>query len=233
MKIVAHDLETEINGLQRNLPEPFSLFGDHPNVTRYLRLGFKRLLDIIVAFSALVLLSSLMSIIALRLRSEGKQVFYLQRRVGKGGKEFFMYKFRTMVPNAETLRASLENLVTDGPLFKVRDDPRVTGFGRILRRRCLDEIPQLINVIKNEMSLVGPRPPRPKEVLFYEDWQTVRLEVMPGITGLWQIQEDRDWKFSQVLKFDFCYIKNCNLAFDLKILLKTLVVMVRGIPIHV
>lgn len=233
MKILAHDLETEMNRLQRNLLEPFSLFGDDPDVGRYAGLGLKRLLDIIVAFSGLVFLSCLVCIIAFRLRSEGKQVFYLQKRVGKGGKEFFMYKFRTMVPNAEALRASLEDFVTDGPLFKVRDDPRVTGFGRILRRRCLDEIPQLINVIKNEMSLVGPRPPRPKEVLLYEDWQMVRFEVMPGITGLWQIQEEREWKFSQLLKFDFCYIQNCNLAFDLKILLKTLVVMLKGIPVHV
>ena len=228
MKIVAHDLETEINGLQRNLLEPFSLFGDHPNVSRYVESGFKRLLDIIVAFSGLVLLSSLMCIIAFRLRSEGKQVFYLQKRVGKGGKEFFMYKFRTMVPNAEALRASLENLVTDGPLFKVRNDPRVTGFGRILRRRCLDEIPQLINVIKNEMSLVGPRPPRPKEVLLYEDWQMVRLEVVPGITGLWQISGRSELPFEERLYLDENYIRNWSLWMDIVILIKTFRVTLSG-----
>jgi lipopolysaccharide/colanic/teichoic acid biosynthesis glycosyltransferase len=142
-----------------------------------------------------------------------------------------MYKFRTMVRGAELLLAQLEERnEASGPLFKIRHDPRITRVGRWLRRYSLDELPQLFNVLKGEMSLVGPRPPLPKEVATYEDWHRDRLEVRPGITGLWQTGGRSELSFDDYVRLDLFYIENWSIIYDLFILFKTIpaVLMSRG-----
>jgi lipopolysaccharide/colanic/teichoic acid biosynthesis glycosyltransferase len=160
--------------------------------------------------------------IAIKLDSRGS-IFYRQLRVGKDGTYFFMLKFRSMRQDAERVLEELrqQNEAT-GPLFKMRNDPRVTRVGRILRRLSLDELPQLFNVLRGEMSLVGPRPPIPSEVAKYEEWQFGRLRAVPGITGLWQVSGRSDVPFHDMVRLDLHYIRNWSLALDLAILLRTI-----------
>ncbi|AGY59398.1 sugar transferase [Gloeobacter kilaueensis] len=191
----------------------------------------KRLVDILLAGTALLVLSPLFLAIALaiRLNSAGP-VFFVQQRVGVRGRPFRIYKFRSMYVDAEQRKAELmaQNEV-QGPLFKLRNDPRVTAVGAFLRRTSLDELPQLINVLIGEMSLVGPRPPVPAEVEQYEKWHYDRLLVLPGITGLWQISGRSDLKdFDDVVRLDLYYIQNWSLALDLEILFKTVGVVLRA-----
>ncbi|HLB25149.1 MAG TPA: sugar transferase, partial [Nitrospirota bacterium] len=142
---------------------------------------------------------------------------------GKNGKRFLMYKFRSMVKDAEAVRASLmsENEAR-GPIFKMKNDPRITRVGKAIRRTSMDELPQLFNVIRGEMSLVGPRPPIPSEVALYEEWQKERLAALPGITGLWQVSGRSALTFDEMVKWDIYYIRNWSLLLDFKILLKTI-----------
>lgn len=134
-----------------------------------------------------------------------------------------MLKFRTMVPGAEKMVEDLrEGNEAQGPIFKIKDDPRVTPIGRFLRRLSLDELPQLINVFKGEMSLVGPRPPLPREVEHYQSWQKERLNTRPGMTGLWQVSGRSNLSFEEMFKLDIYYIENWSLWLDLKIMLKTI-----------
>ena len=184
----------------------------------------KRLFDLAVSLTALALLVPLLAVIALlvKLGSPGP-VLYRQQRVSRGGRLFELLKFRTMVVGAEYMVADLKaRNEADGPLFKIRDDPRVTRVGRFLRRYSLDELPQLWNVLKGEMSLVGPRPPLPREVDAYEDWQLDRLEVRPGITGLWQVSGRSELPFDEYVRLDLFYIENWSLAYDLFIIAKTI-----------
>ncbi|MBE1445678.1 sugar transferase [Paenibacillus sp. OAS669] len=190
----------------------------------------KRLFDILAASVLLLLVSPIFLITALAIKLDSKgPVFYNQIRLGKNGKQFGMLKFRSMVINAEHL---LETLKTqnelDGIAFKMKDDPRVTRIGRFIRKYSIDELPQLLNVIKGDMSLVGPRPPLPKEVEQYGDWEWRRLEVLPGITGLWQVSGRSDLSFNQWMNLDVYYIENWSLGLDLKILLKTVPVVLKG-----
>jgi exopolysaccharide biosynthesis polyprenyl glycosylphosphotransferase len=188
----------------------------------------KRACDLLVGGLGLLLLAPVLAAIALaiRLGSPGPVVFR-QERVGLHGRPFTLRKFRTMVAGAdgmlESLRARNE---ADGPLFKLRADPRVTRVGRFLRRYSLDELPQLLNVLKGEMSLVGPRPPLAHEVAMYEDWQLDRLEVRPGITGLWQVSGRSELSFDDYVRLDLFYIENWSIAYDLFILSKTLPLLV-------
>jgi lipopolysaccharide/colanic/teichoic acid biosynthesis glycosyltransferase len=160
-----------------------------------------------------------------RLTSPGP-VLYRQRRIGLRGKPFTMLKFRTMRTgtdrDVDALRAAHR---VDDVMFKLRDDPRITRVGRWLRRFSLDELPQLFNVIKGDMSLVGPRPPLPEEVARYEDWHFDRLEVPPGITGLWQISGRADLTFDECVQLDVFYIENWSLTYELFILGKTIPVL--------
>ncbi len=192
----------------------------------------KRSFDLTVAILAVALSSPiwLASALAIKLTSRGP-VFFRQVRVGREGRPFTMYKFRTMVRGAELLLAQLEERnEASGPLFKIRHDPRITRVGRWLRRYSLDELPQLFNVLKGEMSLVGPRPPLPKEVATYEDWHRDRLEVRPGITGLWQTGGRSELSFDDYVRLDLFYIENWSITYDLFILFKTIpaVLMSRG-----
>ena len=193
-------------------------------------LMFKRVLDIALsAFALLVLAPLLLGIMAaIRATSPGP-IFFVQRRSTLRGREFSMVKFRTMVQNAEQIRAQLDaHNEVSGPVFKMKDDPRITPVGRWLRRYSLDELPQLWNVLKGDMSLVGPRPPIPAEVAKYENWQRRRLSMRSGCTCLWQIGERNNLPFEEWMRLDLKYIDTWSLALDFQIMLKTLGAIFRG-----
>lgn len=183
----------------------------------------KRALDLIGATLGLLLTLPLWAGIAVAIRiTSGRPVLFQQVRMGMQGRAFTLFKFRTMVCGAEDMLTHLRDRnEADGPLFKMREDPRVTCIGRWLRRSSLDELPQLLNVLRGEMSLVGPRPPLEEEVRCYEDWQHGRLEVAPGITGLWQVGGRVDLPFDEAVRRDIFYIENWSLSYDLYILAKT------------
>jgi len=194
----------------------------------YVGLGLKRITDAFIALFSAIILSPLIAFIYVLLKFDGREGFFIQKRVGKDGKEFYMYKFRSMINDAEKVKEGLDNIITDGPIFKVRNDPRVTPVGRIIRKYNLDEIPQLINVLKGDMSIIGPRPPLPDEVAEYDGWHKARLEIKPGITGLWQVDKERKWKFDEMVRLDIYYILNWSPFLDLKILLRTPGAVLRG-----
>jgi exopolysaccharide biosynthesis polyprenyl glycosylphosphotransferase len=194
-------------------------------------LAFKRLLDIVVALAAVVLLAPLLllTILAIKLEDPGPALF-VQRRVGQGGRVFPMYKFRSMVVNAEALKAALAqaNESGAGVLFKMRNDPRVTRVGRIIRKLSIDELPQIFNVLRGDMSIVGPRPALPREVEQYSQEERVRLGIKPGITCLWQIGGRSDIDFHGQVRLDLQYIRSQSLWQDLQIILKTIPVVLLG-----
>jgi exopolysaccharide biosynthesis polyprenyl glycosylphosphotransferase len=178
----------------------------------------------------LVLLMPLMIVIGLlvKLTSVGP-IIYRQVRCGLYGRKFVLYKFRSMHQGAEDVLWEIRHLnEMDGPVFKMRNDPRVTPFGRFLRKSSIDELPQLWNVIKGDMSLVGPRAPLPEEVKEYTRWQRRRLSVKPGITCLWQVSGRNEIDFHEWMKLDLQYIDNWSLLLDLKILLRTFPVVLLG-----
>ena len=184
----------------------------------------KRAMDIAGAISGLVLGAPLLALItlAIRLDSAGPVVFQ-QTRVGVGGKTFQMFKFRSMREGSEAELEQLRELnESDGPTFKMREDPRITRVGRFLRRTSLDELPQLLNVLRGQMSLVGPRPPIPSEVEHYKEWHKKRLGVRPGVTGLWQVSGRSLLSFDEAALLDIHYIENWSLWIDLQILLRTI-----------
>ncbi len=190
----------------------------------------KTVFDRVVAATALLLLALPLLAIALviRMTSKGPALFF-QTRVGKGGKEFRVVKFRTMVVDAEQLKgALLEANEFDGVLFKIRNDPRITKVGAFLRKYSLDELPQLLNVLRGEMSLVGPRPPLPEEVAEYGTDVRRRLVVKPGMTGLWQVSGRSDLTWEESVRLDLRYVENWSLILDLQILWKTWAVVTRG-----
>jgi exopolysaccharide biosynthesis polyprenyl glycosylphosphotransferase len=187
----------------------------------------KRLLDLAVAAVTLLALAPLLLLIAaaIRLESAGPVVFR-QTRVGRGGRHFTLFKFRSMVVDAEArLEALRHRNEVDGPIFKMREDPRVTRVGRWLRRTSLDELPQLLNVLLGDMSLVGPRPAVPSEVAQYAAWQRARLEAIPGITGLWQVSGRSQLSFEEMVRLDIEYVERRSLLLDLAILLRTVPVV--------
>jgi exopolysaccharide biosynthesis polyprenyl glycosylphosphotransferase len=188
-------------------------------------LAIKKIMDISLSIFIIICLSPVFLIIALliKLTSEGP-ILFKQSRVGLRGRQFGLYKFRTMIVNAEILRKDLEaENEADGPVFKIKDDPRVTRIGKFLRKTGLDELPQLFNVLKGEMSLIGPRPPLPSETLQYKRWQLRRLSVKPGLSCFWQIKPDRNnIKFEKWMELDLAYIDNWSLRLDFIILLKTI-----------
>jgi exopolysaccharide biosynthesis polyprenyl glycosylphosphotransferase len=190
----------------------------------------KGVFDRVVSLTALILLSPVLLLLAavVRLTSPGGALFK-QIRVGKDGTEFELWKFRTMYADAEERLADLRELNEhDGVMFKIRNDPRVTHFGRWLRRFSLDELPQLINVLRGQMSLVGPRPPLPSEVAQYPEDVLRRLVVKPGLTGLWQVSGRSDLSWEDSVRLDLRYVENWSLAFDLVILLRTLTTVIRS-----
>lgn len=205
---------------KRHFPEKAPIFrGD------FLRALGRRSRDVVLAASALLVLWPFLLLVALVvvLDSPGASPIFAQIRVGRNGKCFTMYKFRTMIPDAEeSLEALLPRNEMDGPAFKMKQDPRITRAGRFLRRSSIDELPQLWNVLRGDMSLVGPRPPLPREVERYDQRTWQRLSVQPGMTCYWQIRPDRnEMPFAQWLELDLRYIQEQSFLTDWKILLAT------------
>lgn len=197
-------------------------------------LFFKRAIDVIFSAVALAIFSPVLLLLALliKLTSSGP-VFYRQVRCGLGGRRFVLLKFRSMVENAEQLQPSFEEMnEVDGPVFKIRNDPRCTTIGRWMRVLSLDELPQLWNVLRGDMSLVGPRPPLPQEVEQYEPWQRRRLRIRPGLTCLWALEGRSQLQFERWVKLDLLYIDNWSMWLDLKILLKTIPAVLSGKGAH-
>lgn len=201
---------------------PFLSFATTPQFPGWMAL--KRLSDIIISCALLALLSPLFIVIALAIKITSKgPALFKQSRVGLYGRKFTLLKFRTMIDNAEQLKFNLEyQNAMDGPVFKIKDDPRLTKVGKFLRKLSIDELPQLINVIKGDMSLVGPRPPLPEEVTKYARWQIRRLSMPPGITCTWQANGRNHIRFEDWMKLDLQYIDNWSLLLDFKILFKTI-----------
>ena len=194
------------------------------------KLATKRAIDFTIALVGLIVLSPLMLLIALAIRLDSPgPVLFRQIRVGKAGRQFVLYKFRSMGEGAEEEQQKLADLnEIEGPIFKIRRDPRCTRVGRFLRRTSLDEIPQLYNVLRGEMSLVGPRPPLPVEVEHYEEWHKRRLEVSPGMTGLWQVRGRSELTFDEMVLLDIYYIENWSAALDTEIFLRTIPKVIFG-----
>jgi exopolysaccharide biosynthesis polyprenyl glycosylphosphotransferase len=190
----------------------------------------KRTIDLGGSLLAMPFMLILFAIVALLIRLDSPgPIIFKQRRVGKDGQLFHVLKFRSMVVGAEQMQSDLEALnEADGPLFKVKRDPRVTRVGKWLRRTSIDELPQLINVIRGEMSLVGPRPGTPEEVAQYEPWQMQRISVLPGITGLWQVSGRSDVPFEEMVLLDIFYIENWSLDLEIRILLQTIPYVLLG-----
>lgn len=195
------------------------------------KLAVKRLIDIAVSGACLLVLSPLFLVTAVAIKATSPgPVFFRQTRIGLNGRRFTLYKFRSMTADAERRRAEVEGLnEMVGPAFKAENDPRLTPVGKRLRRWSIDELPQLYNVLRGEMSLVGPRPPLPGEVERYERWQSRRLSVKPGVTGYWQVNgRNRIRDFEKWARLDLEYIDRWSLGFDMKILLKTIPAVVSG-----
>jgi|HigsolmetaAR204D_1030405.scaffolds.fasta_scaffold00005_13 lipopolysaccharide/colanic/teichoic acid biosynthesis glycosyltransferase len=195
---------------------------------RFYHVG-KRTMDLVGASVGILICLPVFIIlyILIKLEDPGAPAIFTQIRVGKDGKEFKMYKFRSMVRNAESmLQDLLDKNEVSGAMFKMKDDPRVTKIGKFIRRTSLDELPQLWNVLKGDMSLVGPRPPLPHEVEKYTSYHRQRLSVKPGCTGLWQATVRNSVGFEEMVEIDLEYIRNRSLINDIKIILRTLVLLV-------
>jgi exopolysaccharide biosynthesis polyprenyl glycosylphosphotransferase len=190
----------------------------------------KRTLDITVSAIALVLASPIMLAIAIAVRMDSDgSIFYKAQRIGRKGRNFSCYKFRTMVSNADKLKADLEHMnERDSVLFKIAKDPRITRVGKVLRKYSLDELPQFYNVMRGDMSLVGPRPPVASEVEKYDLAHLRRLDVLPGITGLWQVEARQDPSFDSYISLDTAYVENWSFLMDLRILARTVGVVLSG-----
>jgi exopolysaccharide biosynthesis polyprenyl glycosylphosphotransferase len=184
----------------------------------------KRIIDIIGALCALLIFSPVMGLVALAIRLENDgPILFRQERLGEKSKPFDVIKFRSMRVGAEAEQESLAALnEADGPIFKIKDDPRSTRVGRFIRKTSLDELPQFINVLRGEMSLVGPRPPLESEVAEYQSWQRKRLQVKPGMTGLWQVSGRSDLTFDEMCLLDIYYIENWSLWLDVRLILRTI-----------
>ena len=188
--------------------------------------------DIFFSLLALIVLAIPMAIVALIIwiDSPGASPIFSQDRVGRDGKIFKFYKFRSMVPNAEEkLNEILEQNEMDGPAFKMKNDPRITRVGRLIRKASIDELPQLINILKGEMSIVGPRPALPREVVQYTEYERQRLYVTPGLTCYWQMQPNRnEIAFDKWIELDLRYIRERNIRIDWKIIFQTIKVVIGG-----
>jgi exopolysaccharide biosynthesis polyprenyl glycosylphosphotransferase len=214
----------------------FGTFGNTPVMKLYeerlpvISLWLKRLMDILVSTSMLLLVLPVLAVIAILIHFDSPgSVLYRSLRVGKKGKSFVCYKLRTMVSNADRLREELRNRnQRQGPFFKIENDPRITRLGRFLRRYSVDELPQLWNVLKGDMSLVGPRPHPLPDFQGYELEHLRRLNITPGLTGLWQITARSDPSFERNMQLDLQYIENWSLWLDLKVLSKTIPALLRG-----
>ncbi|MDD3149372.1 MAG: sugar transferase [Candidatus Gastranaerophilales bacterium] len=232
MSVTLEKMESPIKLLEKeNKKQPlkFNPFWIARNFNLYLRHPFqwvaKRFIDYAGSIIGTILISPFLLLIAILVKLDSKgPVFFKQRRIGIYGKPFYMYKFRSMKPDAEKMLHLIKDKnETNDVMFKLEDDPRITTIGKILRKYSIDELPQLFNVIKGEMSLVGPRPPIPEELYKYENWHFLKFATLPGLTGVWQTSGRAKVKnFNKVIKMDYEYIEKWNLLWDIKLLFKTI-----------
>lgn len=194
---------------------------------RYVYRFLKRMLDIIASVIGLIVLSPVFLIVSLAIKAEDRgPIFYSQVRLGKGQRPFKMYKFRSMIVDADKkLEKLLKQNEVEGAMFKMKEDPRITNVGRFTRKHSLDELPQLWNVLKGEMSLVGPRPPLEREVADYSEYDKQRLIVKPGCTGFWQVTARNDVDFEGMVNLDLEYIERSSILFDIGILFRTVAIV--------
>lgn len=187
----------------------------------------KRVFDVIASLLGLVILSPVFLVLAICIKlDDGGPVFYSQERIGKNGKPFKMYKFRSMRVNADKeLEEIARQNEVDGAMFKIKNDPRITRIGKFIRKTSIDEFPQLVNVLLGQMSIVGPRPPLPREVVEYTNYDKQRLYVSPGCTGLWQVTVRNSVGFDEMVNIDLHYIQRRSVFLDLKIIIKTIKVI--------
>ena len=187
----------------------------------------KRFIDVIGSLFGLILLSPIIILVGILIKLESKgPIIFSQKRVGLNGKKFNMYKLRSMVSNAEELKEKLSDKnEMSGPMFKMKDDPRITKVGKFIRKTSIDELPQLVNVLKGDMSLVGPRPSLPKEVKEFEPWMLKRLDVKPGITCYWQVMGRSSIGFEEWMKLDIKYVDERSFWLDIKLIFKTFFVL--------
>jgi exopolysaccharide biosynthesis polyprenyl glycosylphosphotransferase len=199
--------------------------------TRPFQYAMKRMFDIVASATALIVLSPLLGGVALAIKgTDGGPVFFKQRRVGLNGAHFDMLKFRSMVMNADAMKDKLlaQNEMQGGVVFKMKNDPRITSIGRFIRKFSIDELPQLINILRGDMTIVGPRPAVPREVALYKVWQRRRLSVRPGLTCYWQVSGRNEIGFEEWMQLDLRYVDNWNLKIDLELILKTFPVVLTG-----
>lgn len=218
----SRDLEENVTGVNRMILNKDKL------ERQYVYIYLKRFFDVILSLIGLIVLAIPFLIIAAFVKfCDGGPVLYTQERVGKDGRRFQIYKFRSMCVDADKLLEKLkEQNEATGPMFKMKNDPRITSVGYFLRKTSLDELPQLWNVLRGDMSLVGPRPPLPREVAKYSEYDLQRLWVIPGCTGLWQATERNNVGFEEMVKLDLEYIQKRSLLFDAKIILLTVVAII-------
>jgi exopolysaccharide biosynthesis polyprenyl glycosylphosphotransferase len=215
---------------------PIEYIGQFPTIPLHcghvpeVGLLIKRVIDVLFSSMALVLLSPVLLAVAIAVKLDSRgPIFYSSERIGKKGRVFKCTKFRTMVRDADQRRADVMHMnERDGVLFKISNDPRITTVGRFLRKYSLDELPQFFNVLKGDMSIVGPRPPLASEVQEYKLSHLRRLDVTPGITGLWQVQARQDPSFDSYISLDVTYIDNWSIWLDLKIIVRTILVVFAG-----
>ena len=230
-RLVPDLYEVSLGRLDMDTVSGIPLMGMKDHAIRGVNFVMKRVIDCLISLVILTVFSWLFAALALLIWIEdrGGSPIYGQTRVGRGGRQFTIQKFRSMRPGADQQLAQLlEYNEAEGPIFKMRDDPRRTRAGAFMRRWSLDELPQLWNVLKGDMSLVGPRPATPREVAQYEEWQLHRLDALPGITGLWQVSGRSELGFAEQVLMDIMYIENWSLGLDLRILLRTVPAVLSG-----
>jgi len=252
--IVAHNAVVADGTVQENavVADAIESLGDQTLIERDLRIGVaavpvdrylaargrartyqaaKRAFDMLFALAGLVLAAPVMALVALAIKAESTgPIFFRQKRCGWNGRPFGMIKFRSMRKDAEAIKIVLRaNNECDGPVFKISDDPRFTRVGRWLRRYSLDELPQLWNIVRGDMSVVGPRPLAPEELRMCPSWRDARLRVKPGLTGLWQVSSRDKNHFQEWIKHDLKYVKEQSLLLDMKIVWRTVAALAKGL----
>lgn len=223
-------LQMSLSQVDTDVIDGIPLIGMKEPTLKGWKIAVKRFIDIAISSVVLIVLTPLLFLIGalIKLDSPGP-IFFKQTRLGRGGKPFTCYKFRSMTQEAEQEKPELVTLnEAEGPIFKIKDDPRRTRLGKMLRRFSLDELPQLINVFRGDMSLVGPRPPLPSEVEEYQDWHGDRLNIPTGVTGLWQVMGRSDLSFDEMVMLDLFYAENWSLWLDFKIMLRTIPTVLVG-----
>jgi exopolysaccharide biosynthesis polyprenyl glycosylphosphotransferase len=223
-------LQMSLGQVDTDVMDGIPLIGMKEPTLKGWKIALKRFIDIAISSVLLLVFSPLLFLVGILIKLDSPgPVFFRQTRLGRGERPFTCYKFRSMRQDAEEVKPELSGLnEAEGPIFKIKEDPRVTRVGKVLRRISFDEMPQLINVFRGDMSLVGPRPPLPSEVEEYEDWHHDRLKIPTGLTGLWQVMGRSDLTFDEMVMLDLYYAENWSLWLDFKIMLRTVPTVLFG-----